>query len=100
MSTQSQPAQLVDTVPTHLQLPIATCHVSTESVRTEPQVVNVQIVPTCQGEQMVNLPSEGRYLQVLQETDAPSITDSTHVQVTPQYHVPGSKTEESGFGTG
>ena len=48
---------------------------------------------------MVNLPSEGRYLQVLQATDAPTITDSTHVQVTPQYHVPGSKTEEGAFGT-
>ena len=48
---------------------------------------------------MVNLPSEGRYLQVLQTTDAPTITDSTHVQVAPQYHVPGSKTEEGAFGT-
>ena len=49
---------------------------------------------------MVNLLSEGWYLQVLQATDASSITDSTHVQVTQQYHVPGSKTEEGAFGTG
>ena len=89
--------------PAHLQLLIARSHVSPQSVRTEPQVVNAQIDPTNQGEQMVNLPSEGRYLQVLQATNAPSITDSTHVQVTPQYHVPENKSEEdasvtNGFG--
>ena len=86
-----------------MQLLIARSHVSPQSVRTEPQVVNAQIDPTNQGEQMVNLPSEGRYLQVLQATNAPSITDSTHVQVTPQYHVPENKSEEdasvtNGFG--
>ena len=94
LSTQSQPAQLVDTVPTHFQLPITTSHVSPQSVRTEPQIVNVQIVPTNQGDPMSNMPSEERYLQLLQETNAPSITDSTHVQVTPQYQVPGSKMPE------
>ena len=48
---------------------------------------------------MVNLLSEGPYLQVLQATDTPSITDSTQVQVTPQYLVCGSKTEEGAFVT-
>ena len=70
LSTQSQPAQLVDTVPTHFQLPIATSHVSLQSVRTEPQILIVQIVPINQGEPMSNMPSEERYLQVLQETNA------------------------------
>ena len=41
LPTQSQAVQLVDTVPAHLQLPIARSHISTQSVRTEPQVVNV-----------------------------------------------------------
>ena len=94
LSTQSHTVQLVDTVPAHLQLPISRSHVCPRSVRTEPQVVNVQIDPTNQGEQMVNLPSEGQYLQVLQATNARSITDSTHVQVTPQKHVSERKTEE------
>ena len=104
LSSQSHTVQLVDTVSPHLQLPISRSHVCPRSVRTEPQVVNVQIDPTNQGEQMVNLPSEGRYLQVLQATNAPSITDSTHVQVTQQHHAHESKTEEdasvtNAFGT-
>ena len=104
LSNQSQAVQLVDAVPAHLQLPIARSHVSPQSVRTEPQIVNVRIDPTNHSEEMVSLPSEGRYLQVLQATNAPSITDSTHVQVTPQNHVPESKTEEdasvtNAFGT-
>ena len=53
---------------------------------------------------MVNLPSDERYLQVLQATNAPSITNSTHVQLTSQYHTHESKTEEdasvtNAFGT-
>ena len=50
LSTQSHTVQLVDTVPAHLQLPISRSHVCPRSVRTEPQVVNVQIDPTNQGE--------------------------------------------------
>ena len=93
LSTKSQALQLVDAVPVHLQLPIARSHVSPQSVKTEPQVANVRIDPINHSEEMVSLPSEGRYLPVLQATNAPSITDSTHVQLTQQHHAPESKTD-------
>ena len=64
LSTQSQAVQLVDAVPVHLQLPIARSHVSPQSVRAEPQVVNVQIDPTNQGIDLtVNLIGESQILQ-------------------------------------
>ena len=64
LSTQSHTVQLVDTVPAHLQLPISRSHVCPRSVRTEPQVVNVQIDPTNQGIDLtVNLIGESQILQ-------------------------------------
>ena len=45
LSTQSHAVQLVDAVPSRLQLRIGRPHVSPQLVRTEPQVVKLQKDP-------------------------------------------------------
>ena len=98
MCSQSQPAKLVDTVPT---LTTSYCHISCILSISFNWATSCKCTNNSYKSRWADGKLTVRRMVFASFTGNGCIINysSMHVQVTQQYHVPGSKTEEGAFGT-